>query len=59
MSFRIGTTEVQGIYLGATEITEIYFDNINVVTPTASRLLQEDSGALLTESGGHILLEQT
>lgn len=57
MALRIGTTEVQSIYLGTTEITEIYLDTTEILPTGAPKLLIEDGYALLTESSDHILLE--
>ena len=48
MALRIGTQEVQKLYLGTTVLTNITIADANVITPTAPALLLESGDYLLT-----------
>lgn len=57
MALRIGTQEVQKLYLGTTILTNITIADTNVITPTAPALLLESGDYLLTEDAFRLLLE--
>lgn len=57
MALRIGTQEVQKIYLGTVVLTDITIANTNVAPTSAPALLLEDGNYLLTEDAYRLLLE--
>lgn len=57
MALRIGTQEVQALYLGATSITELFISNENIAPTSTPALQLEQTGYLLTEDNYKILLE--
>jgi hypothetical protein len=58
MAFRIGTTEVQGFYLGDTPINEIFLDTTELLPAGDDAILLENAAHLLTEDGYYLLLER-
>ena len=58
MGLRIGDLEVQQIYLGTTQVTEIFLDNADVIPVSGYNILQENTDHLLLESGYRLLLER-
>lgn len=57
MALRIGTQEVQKLYLGTTVLTDITIAGTNAVTTSEPALLLESGDYLLTEDAYRLLLE--
>lgn len=58
MGLRIGNQEVQQIYLGTTQVTEIFIDNVDILPVAAFNLLLENGSHVLTEAAYRLLLER-